>query len=302
MEVLRVPPYPLTTTWQLDNADYLYNVYVEDVVDHSSQTVEITSDSDGNVVYELPASELKLDRSFIIKFYDSDNVNVLHEDTLDIVRPYVDPKSMGDIASDIAKYKRYELIARSIIDTYSIDGFYNKKVAYEVQGNGADYIPLWRDCNKVLKVYENNVLVYDASTPDTNAFNFKISPDGTAIVKEFIGSNNNIVSAQAIVPIGRGDWVYDARNYGTFIKGFDYLFILDQGMRSLPGDIEEAARMLIDDIDCGRLDYYKRYIVNYNTDQFRIQFDKSMLDGTGNVIVDKIIDKYIKTIARPGVL
>ena len=60
--------------------------------------------------------------------------------------------------------------------------------------------------------------------------------------------------------------------------------------------------MLIEDIKCGKLDYYTRYISAYNTDQFRIQFDKSMMAGTGNMIVDRILDKYVKTITKPGVL
>ena len=60
--------------------------------------------------------------------------------------------------------------------------------------------------------------------------------------------------------------------------------------------------MLIEDIKCGKLDYYKRYITSYNTDLFKIQFDKSMFDGTGNYIVDKILEKYEFNITRPGVL
>jgi hypothetical protein len=55
-------------------------------------------------------------------------------------------------------------------------------------------------------------------------------------------------------------------------------------------------------LKCGKLDYYKRYISAYNTDQFRIQFDKSMMDGTGNFIVDKILEKYETTITKPGIL
>jgi hypothetical protein len=43
-------------------------------------------------------------------------------------------------------------------------------------------------------------------------------------------------------------------------------------------------------------------MTSYNTDQFRIQFDKAMLDGTGNFIVDKILEKYEANITRPGVL
>jgi hypothetical protein len=60
--------------------------------------------------------------------------------------------------------------------------------------------------------------------------------------------------------------------------------------------------MLIDDIKCGRLDYYKRYVKNYSTDQFKIEYGKGFTEGTGNILVDKILDKYKETIIRPGVL
>jgi len=49
MEVMRVPPYPLVTTWTLPDANYDYIVYVEDLVDHSIEETTITSDAPGKV-------------------------------------------------------------------------------------------------------------------------------------------------------------------------------------------------------------------------------------------------------------
>jgi len=60
--------------------------------------------------------------------------------------------------------------------------------------------------------------------------------------------------------------------------------------------------MLINDIECGKLDYFKRYTSSYNTDQFRIGFDKRLFDGTGNLLVDKILERYTSTLVIPGVL
>jgi hypothetical protein len=102
--------------------------------------------------------------------------------------------------------------------------------------------------------------------------------------------------------MAQGDYVYDARNYGTFGKGRDYLFVLDEGYRAIPPDVEAATKMLIEDIKCGKLDYYEKYVASYDSTQFKIQFDKSMLEGTGNMVVDKILDKYKKSIVKVGVL
>jgi hypothetical protein len=302
MEILRVPPYPITTTWNLPDADYDYVVYVEDLVDHSIETSTITSDEDGKVIYTLPAAKIQFDRQFLIRFYDEEEEHIIYESNLDIIRPYVDPSSLATTASEIAEYKKYELIARSIIDTYTGIGFYNHKSIYQVQGNGLDYMPVWRDANRVLKVYENNVLIYDIDTPDENVFDYKVTLDNSAIVKVFTGQTEIISTQRPQLPISRGDYVYDSRNYGTFVKGSDYLFVLDEGFRAIPADIERATIMLVDDLKCERLDYYRKYVTSYNTDQYRIQFDKKMLEGTGNLIVDKMLDKYMKSITRVGVL
>ncbi len=302
MEVLRVPPYPLSTTWNLPDANYEYVLYVEDLVDHSIETTNITSDENGKVVYTLPVSKVQFDRSFLIRFYDNEQEHIIYESNLDIIRPYVDPASLGTTASEITEYKKWELIARSLIDTYTGIGFYNHKSILQVQGNGLDYMPVWRDANRVLKVYENNVLIYDIDTPADNVFDYKVTLDNSAIVKVFTGQTEIISTQRPQLPISRGDYVYDNRNYGTFVRGSDYLFVLDEGFRAIPPDIEKATVMLIDDLKCGRLDYYQKYVTNYNTDQYRIQFDKKMLEGTGNLIVDKILDKYMKSITKVGVL
>jgi hypothetical protein len=80
------------------------------------------------------------------------------------------------------------------------------------------------------------------------------------------------------------------------------VFVLDVGYKAVPPDVEQAAIMLIDDLKCGRNDYYRRFITQYSTDQFDIKFDSSMLTGTGNLIVDRILDGYKGNVIKPGVI
>jgi hypothetical protein len=79
MEVMRVPPYPITTTWILPIANYNYIQYVEDLVDHSVIETEVTSDENGIVEYTLPLDKVKYDRKFYIKFYDKEHEHTLYE-------------------------------------------------------------------------------------------------------------------------------------------------------------------------------------------------------------------------------
>ena len=85
-------------------------------------------------------------------------------------------------------------------------------------------------------------------------------------------------------------------------EGADYIILAETGYRVVPYDIQDATLMLIEDIKCGKMDYYKRYVKSFSTDQFKIEYDKGLTAGTGNILVDKILDKYKETITRPGVL
>lgn len=302
MEVLRIPPYPLTTTWKLPYANYEYVVYVEDLVDHSFEETNMTSDANGIVTYELPLAKVQYDRKFFIKFYDTEHEHTLYESNLDVIRPYVDPATLGTTVSEVEEYKMLEMVARSIIDTQINDGFYNHKQVLQAVGQGTDYFPLWVDCYKVLKVYENNILVFDVETPESNIYNYIITLDNTAIQRVVNEEINRVEQASPNLIIGRGDLGYYGYQSVAFPQGYDYTIIIDTGYKAIPPDVEYATKLLIEDLKCGKLDYYKRYVTSYNTDQYRIQFDKMLFDGTGNLIVDKILDKYSNLVTKPGII
>jgi hypothetical protein len=302
MEVMRVPPYPITTTWNLPIPNYEYIQYVEDLVDHSVVETLVTSDANGVVEYILPLEKVQYDRKFYIKFYDSEHEHTLYEDNLDIIRPYVNAKKLGTNVSEIKEYRMLELVSRSIIDTIIPNGFYNHKTVIQTTGQGTDYFPVWYDTNKVLKVYENNVLVYDVETPELNQYDYIITLDNSAVQRVIADSYNRAEQSPPNFISARGDLGYYGFQSVGFPAGYDYTFIVDSGYKTIPSDVEYATEALMEDIKCGKLDYYKRYVTAYNTDQFRIQFDKSLFNGTGNLLVDKILDKYSNTILKPGII
>ena len=96
---------------------------------------------------------------------------------------------------------------------------------------------------------------------------------------------------------------FSATNQGVmFPEGVDYLIIYETGFRVIPNDIRDATIRLMDDIRCGKLEYYKRSIDQYQTDQFNITWDQRHLDGTGNLFVDKALEKYTTTLRKPWVI
>jgi hypothetical protein len=305
MEILRVPPYETIAVNFVVPAGYNnVDIYarVTDMADLSVQDLEfLSSDTGDNLEISLSG---KYDNNYRVEIFKivSDTEVSIYEEFYELIRPYVDPNTLGTTASEIAEYTTLELVARSIIDTFVAEGFYNKKITVVGTGNGSDYLPLWDRAYRVFKVYENNELVYDRSTPEENKYDYVITADKTAIQKTYVGQLNRSESTGPNLISGRGDLGYYGYEGTGFPSRYDYTVVVDQGYLTVPADIEYAAKLLIEDLKCGKLDYYKRYVTAYNTDQFRIQFDKTMFNGTGNFLVDKILEKYVKTITKPGII
>ena len=304
MEILRVPPYDdIIVNFVVPSGYSDADIYarVTDMADLSVQVLEFLEWSTGdNINISLPG---RYDNNYRVEIFTiGEGEELIHEEYYELIRPYVDPNTLGTTASDISEYTVLELVARSIIDTFVAEGFYNKKITIVGTGNGSDYFSLWDKAYRVFKVYENNELVYDRSTPNTNKYEYVITADKTAIQKVYPGQLNRYESTGPNLIAGRGDLGYYGYEGTGFPSNYDYTIVVDQGYLTVPADIEYASKLLIEDLKCGKLDYYKRYVTAYNTDQFRIQFDKTMFNGTGNFLVDKILEKYVKTITKPGII
>jgi hypothetical protein len=298
MEILRVPPY----------ADISVNFVIPAGITSSTITANITDMADlsvstltflnkvaGNILnISLPGNYDSSYRVEIIKNLGAVGEATLQDETYEIVRPYVDPSTKGSTASEIATYALNEEIARAVIDSIVVEGFYYKKKVLHFTGTGADYLPIWDDVKKILAVYENNKLVEDRQ--------YEVSSDKTAIIEKSSDNINRAESSPLVLPAAASDSLDPQFVYRGFGKTWDYLITVEYGHTSVPSDIVRATEMLIHDIECGKLDHYKRFVSSYNTDQYRIQFDKGLFEGTGNIIVDKILSKYTKSITKLGVL
>jgi hypothetical protein len=297
MEILRVPPYDVIFI-----EHYLVPIgsddFVVKVIDMADLSVTETTYANPQTGVRLSSSVSgRHDNDYKIEVFannSSDATNLVYEEFYEIIRPYSNPEDNGTTASEIAEYALKEEIARAVIDSVIPEGFYYEKKVLEVSGNGSDYVPVWDNVKKILAVYENNVLVEDRS--------YSVTPDKSAIIESSSDLIDRMEGAPIIIPAGQSDTIDTTFIYRGFARGWDYRFVIEHGYETVPSDIRRATEMLIHDIDCGKLDYYKRYISSYNTDQFKIQFDKGLFEGTGNIIVDKILSKYAKSIKKIGVL
>ena len=296
MEILRVAEniapdgIAVTITVPGDHDEGEHILSIIDLSDLSVSTSSVDAAGGEQLTFYL---ESKYDSDYTVELiFDND---VLFTETYELRRPYSDPYQNASGKTEIDNYIKNEELARAIIDSVVPEGFYYKKSTIETVGTGSDYFPVWKDVKKILAVYENNELVTD--------YSFELTRDKSAIVQSYTGRLNRDESAPLIIPVAMSDAVdYAYPPLRGFPKTFDYRFVVEHGYKVVPSDIVRATQLLIDDISCGKLDYYKRYISDYNTDQFKIKFDSKVFEGTGNVIVDKILSKYEKSIKFIGVL
>ena len=156
MEILRVPPYadiPITFTVPSSVVDEDVTVIVTDMADLSISTLEFDELSTGDTVtISLPG---QYDSDYRVEIIISEET--VSDNTYEVIRPYVNPDSMGSTASEVSAYADSEELARAIIDSIVGEGFYYRKKVLNFPGTGSDYLPIWDDVKKVLSVYENKM-------------------------------------------------------------------------------------------------------------------------------------------------
>lgn len=321
MIIRRQPPYPIDVVYDvpMPNADYLFTI------ENAPRTIEaqeiLTSDANSQVTYTLTGDFIKYDHDYAVNIYETGNdaeEHVVVQDILNVIRPYVDVTKLVTSPGDITAYEADELLARTIINSIvGPQGFMFEKNLLEVVGQGTDYLPLWNLAYKVLQVYENSELVYDSTLaePAIAGYTYGITMDRTAIYKDLAdtGAYNRAEKKPLQYRRSISDSfnnfsaldtpTFSASNVGVmFPEGVDYVIIYETGFKVIPNDIRDATIRLMDDLRCGKLDYYKRSIDSYQTDQFTIKWDQRHLDGTGNLFVDKALDKYTTTLRKPWVI
>lgn len=337
MEIIRLQPFPLTFTQGDLQPNTEYVVAILD--DHAIDLVEIpaTSNEDGVIEVTLPDYFSKYDSEYSLEIFENieedPNLPMIRGDlvlidTLTIMRPYINPILLAETEDDIEQAKMYEAIARAIINSIT-GGFMYERKTVETTGFGSDYLPVPFRLNRIVRVYENDVLVYDEFPTDENWVNIKsyyITPDKAAITVGPISSYG--INRRQYKPVfGRNagsdsftlyntndspnysDAIYDTKtfidltgNNSFFPNGWDYTVEIEAGWPIIPQDIKQATMLLVNDLRCNNIPYINSYIKDYKSDQFTLSFDPGVFKDTGNRIADKILSAYVRPIYRLGVL
>jgi hypothetical protein len=318
MNILRQPPFPLEVSYSdLEvSTDYILEIYD----DHTNLIISevVPSNASGEIDYELPSGFEKFDEKYSLYVYTMDLDDLPDQavviDNLYIYRPYINPLTLTDDVCTEEEYIDLERTARQIIDTL-VGGFYYYNSEVEASGLGADFLPLPKRSNRINQVYQNNVKVYDRIDPIVGQYTYILTPDKTALTISISGEYNRSESKSVSLPTVVSDsfTFYEDTirtrktfpvNAGNpiFPKDWDYVVYGEFGWPVVPQDIKDATRMLIEDLRCGKLTYINKYIAEYETDQFKVKYSDMSLKGSGNLLVDKILQNYSIPIYRLGVL
>ena len=274
-----------------------YNLELDDLITSQSYSASAAANGSGVASFVMPDHYLTYTGSLVATVKDSteDIVNITN---IEILRPYCNidttglkiyGKTSGLTTTERNNIVEYERLARYIIDSHT-DGFSFIRKEKEFIGSGTDELLLDEKVHNLYKIYENGELMYDASS-NTNEADYKINKQLNAIVLDIPESNR--INYKKVWR----DRFLDI----DFFEGYEYIVDADFGWKVIPQDIQEACELLIQDIVKDNIKYINRYIESFDNDDFKIKFAKNWTATTGNLIVDKILERY-KRPMRVGVL
>lgn len=295
MEILNERAYKkvtnLTATFSISPSG-TYTLDYEDLYTGESFSASATTIS-GAVTFTLDEKYLDYTGNLSASVKNSDGDTVILTN-IDVVRPYCNLDSIAAALSITGgKEIEYERLARYIIDSQTQPFTFMRKEK-DIVGMGMDYLPIDEKIYKIYKVYENQEIQYDSTlSASANLVTYEITKDGTSITNIDDEAPENKVNNKVV---WRERYLDSA-----FGEGSEYRIDGDFGWRVIPQDIQEACEMLIQDIQSDNLKYINRYIESFDNEDFKIKFSKGPSTGTGNMMVDKILEKYRNRL-RIGVL
>ena len=296
MEILNERQYKkvtsLTATFTVSPSG-TYTLDYEDLYTGESFSASASTIS-GAVSFTLAPKYLDYTGSLAASVKDSTGDTVIMTN-IEIIRPYCNLDSVASALSITDGSEiGYERLARYIIDSQT-QGFPFIRKEKDIIGMGMDYLPIDEKIYKIYKVYKNEELVYDSSlSASVNLVTYAITKDGSSITN--VENESDAENKVNYKPVWHERYLDPA-----FADGSEYRVDADYGWKVIPQDIQEACEMLVQDIKSDNLRYINRYIESFDNEDFKIKFAKNPTAGTGNMFVDKILEKYRNRL-RIGVL
>lgn len=295
-----------TVTLEIYNKGFLSNADGNVLVDITDADTGVSLVSSASAVNEAPVGGYsysvtpdvtQLNRVIQIKWsYALDGNATSQSQFVEIVTPYalvsdiIGYYKIGTKPSDLNYFSESDImivenIARTQINNYTMQDFGKRYGSQEIFGMGSDALELTERMIRLDTLHENNTRVVDyTASPSYNVFGFEIelTPTGKAmrIVNNF------------------GDARYDNQvdptivYYGKFRKNARYKIVGEIGYNYVPQDIKLCTLLLCGDLLSNDASWRTKYLKKVDLAEVSFELAAGAFSGTGNVIVDGILDQY----------
>ena len=228
--------------------------------------------------------------------YSVDSVATSTTNFVSVLTPYatvsdiVDYYDFGTNPQDLNyrspnKIIRAESLARTLIDGYSGQTFNKKYGSQEVFGIGSDAVWLTERMLSIDKMYENNVLMIDnTASPAYNNFGYGLEITQTGKTIRIINTDSDIRYDNMVDPT--------ILYYGKFRDHSRYKFFGEIGWSYVPQDIKLCSILLVGDLLSNDAAWRNKYLKQVSLSEIDFTMHSGAFNGTGNLIVDNILDRY----------
>lgn len=254
----------------------------------------------GKYTFDLDPSYTNLNRVLRVQWnYNVNSKAVSSEDFYEVFTPYatvakiIDFYNFGTRPSDPNYVSHEEIvqaerIARYQIDTYANQSFGRYYGNQEQFGYDSDAIELVQRMVNIQQMYENGILVIDyTQDPVLNTFGYQIelSPTNKAV--------RIVKNAQDVIYEGQFDPTI--LYYGRFREHSRYNFYGEMGWTYVPQDISYCAMKLAGNMLAKDAQWRERYLKKVDLSEISFELADGAFNGTGDVVVDAILDNYRTT-------
>jgi hypothetical protein len=291
---------------ELSNADGDVNVLIVDA-DYPDtvlmpSTIAFNDPKIGRYTIDLNGIVTSLNR--VIKITWSYNINgssTFQEDFYEVYTPYasladiIEYYNFGTRPSDInykseEEIQAAEFIARMQIETYAGQTFGRYWGDQEIFGNGSDALELVERMLKVQKLYENGLLTIDyTSDPIINIFGFDVELTPTYRALRVVNRDyQNVIAYDSSFDV-------TVEYSGSFKSGNRYRVYGEKGWNYVPQDVRRCTVLLAGDYLSRDSEWRQKYLNKIQLGEINFELDSGAFTGTGNAIVDQILDQYRNT-------
>ena len=232
----------------------------------------------------------------IVWSYQLDTKNTSQTSFVEVVTPYatvsdiIEYYNIGAKPSDVNYQSEIAMInadkiARTMINNYSNQNFGRRYGYQETFGNGSDACTLVEKMITLEKVYENDTLVIDyTSDPVYNTFGYDLELTQTNQTVRIRTDYGNVRYDNQVDPT--------ILYYGRFRDHVRYKFFGQIGYNYVPQDIKLCALLLVGDLLSRDSAWRTKYLAKVNLAEVSFEMAGGAFSGTGNVIVDQMLDQY----------